>query len=94
MGKWLRRGLLALLTVAALAYGADFAWIRYKVAKNNDPFGTLTVRPYYAVPRKDHKLEFMFDDPETETCVNSLFPQLGDRPCWYAKTHKDKRIDL
>jgi hypothetical protein len=52
------------------------------------------VRPYYAVPQKNHKTEFLFDEPQDETCVHSLFPHLGDEPCWYLSTHKDQRIDI
>jgi hypothetical protein len=43
------------------------------------------VRTLYAVPRKDGKAELDFGDPETQTCVHSLFPHLGYDPCWYTK---------
>ena len=92
MGK--AKQFLWLLAIPALLYAIDFLLLRYKVATNGAAFDTVTVKPYVAVPRKDKKEEYMFDDPEQDTCVNSLFPHLGDSPCWYLKKHKQKRIDL
>jgi len=43
-------------------------------------FGTVLVRPYYAVPLKDGKTEFIMLSPETRTCVHSLFPHFGAAP--------------
>jgi hypothetical protein len=90
----LRRLLLALVVALAVVYGADYALLRYRVSTNKTAFDTITVKPYYAVPRKDNKLEYLPDDPQDETCVNSLFPHLGDTPCWYLRTHTKQRINL
>jgi hypothetical protein len=81
---------VALVLLLALLYAGDSLLFRYRRAQ----FGTVTVTPYYAVPRKDHKIEYMFDDPRDETCVNSLFPRQGDGPCWYLSRHKERRIDM
>lgn len=75
-------------------YAADYLLLRYRVATNRNPYGTVTVQSYYAVPRKDHKTEFLFNDPQDETCVNSLFPHWGDRPCWYLTRNTQKRINM
>ena len=88
------RTVVGLLLIGAVLYIADYLLLRYKMARNQAPFGTVTVRPYYAVPRKDHKIEFMFGDPEDDACVNSLFPHMGDSPCWYLSSHKEKRVDM
>jgi hypothetical protein len=77
-----------------MVYLADFCALRFRVATHRNPYGTVEVRPYYAVPRKDHKIEFMFDDPRDETCVNSLFPHDGHDPCWYLRRNREKRINL
>ena len=91
---FLKRALALGALSAALAYFGDYGLLRFRIASGKNPFGTVIVTPYYAVPRKDKKIEFMFDDPRDETCVNSLFPHLGDSPCWYLRGHKQKRIDL
>lgn len=88
------RSLLAVLLGFALLYAADYLLLRYRVAANRNPYGTVTVQPYYAVPRKDHKTEFLFDDPQDQTCVHSLFPHFGDSPCWYLNRNQQKRINM
>jgi hypothetical protein len=88
------RFLVSAVLAFVLLYGADYLLLRYRVAANRNPYGTVTVQPYYAVPRKDHKTEFMFDDPQDQACVHSLFPHLGDSPCWYLNRNKQKRINM
>jgi len=88
--RHVRRGFAASVLAAALVYAVDSVVFRFKATK----YGTVRVNPYYAVPQKDHKIQFMFDDPVDQTCVNSLFPREGDVPCWYLKNHREKRIDI
>ena len=88
--RWLGRIFAGMLFLTALAYAIDSVLFHYRRAQ----FATVKVAPYYAVPLKDHKTEFLFDDPREETCVNSLFPRQGDSPCWYLKRHKEQRIDM
>lgn len=92
--RYIGRVLLFAVLVVAIVYAADYTILRYRVATKRSPFGTVTVHPYDAVPQKDHKTEFLFEDPRDETCVNSLFPHMGDAPCWYLSRHTEQRIDL
>ena len=85
---------LLLAGLAAFAFAGDYAGLRYRIAAQKDPFGAVTVRPYYAVRLKSGKTEFLFEDPQPETCVNSLFPHFGMTPCWYARRHPERRIDI
>lgn len=94
LARLLRTVTLFVVAGIALLYAADYLVLRYRVATNRSPYGTVTVQPYYAVPRKDHKIEYMFDDPRDVTCVNSIFPHLGDSPCWYLSRNKQRRIDM
>jgi hypothetical protein len=94
MGRVLTRVVVSLVLALAVLYVGDFAVIRYRIATNRSPYGTVTVQPYYAVPRKDHKTEFLFDDPHDQTCVSSLFPHFGDSPCWYLNRNKQRRINM
>ena len=63
----LRRVLVrAVLSVALLLLGVylgDYFLLRYRIATNRNAFGTAQVEQYYAVPRKDGKTEFFFDQP-------------------------------
>ncbi len=81
---------LALLTLVAASYLVDLLALHF----NHNPTGTVTVRSYYAVPRNDKREELMFNDPEEDTCVNSLFPHRQTPPCWYLRRHTQKRISL
>jgi len=84
----LRRILLALVMAAVLLYAVD-----YRVARSRS-LGTVQVQPYYAVPLKDGKTEFIMLDPETRSCVHSLLPHFGYPPCWYLDGRKEQRINM
>jgi len=78
----------------SILYAGDYLSVRYRIPKSRDPFGVVIIQPYYAVPRKDRKTEFIFLEPENQVCVHSLFPHLGYSPCWYLNRRKQKRIDV
>ena len=86
----LRNALLAVLVSCALLYVGDYTIARFR----SNPTGTVQVQPYYAVPLKDGKTEFIFLDPQNEVCVHSLFPHLGHRPCWYISRYRNKEIKV
>lgn len=94
LGQLITRIFISVVLICAITYAIDYVVLRVRIATNHNAFGTVSVRPYYAVPQKDHKTEFLFDDPQDETCVHSLFPHAGDTPCWYLSRHREKRIDL
>jgi len=92
--RWINRILLVLVVLVLLVFVTDSITLRLRFPSNRPQFDTVQIRPYYAVKMKDGKTEFMFDQPQDETCVNALLPQLGFRPCWYVKRSKTKRIDV
>ena len=94
MRRVLARAVVSMVAAVAVFYILDWAVLRYRIATNRNPYATVTVRPYYAVPRKDHRTEYMLDDPYDQTCVNSLFPHFGDPPCWYLTRHQEPRINM
>lgn len=95
--RFLQRALLlalaSALSVTALAYATDSLVLRFRVAKNRNPFSQVTVYSYDAVPQKSGKTQFIFHDPQLQTCENALFPHAGDRPCWYLQRHTEARTD-
>lgn len=90
----MKTALIVVVLSFALLYAGDYASVWYPIPRSRNPFGTVEVQPYYAVPRKDGKTEFMFLKPENQVCVHSLFPHLGHNPCWYARRKRNKRIDI
>jgi len=77
-----------------VAYAVDYAVFRYRVAANRQPFGQITVSSYDAVLQKNGKTQFIFNPPELQTCVHSLFPHAGFVPCWYLQRHTEPRTDI
>jgi hypothetical protein len=77
-----------------LAYICDYFSVRYRIAKHSNPFEDLEIHPYYAVPQKNGRTQFLFDEPRAERCVESLFPHFGDSPCWYLRRRTQRRIDI
>ncbi len=90
----IRNLLFAVVLLAAVAYVLDYAVLRFRIATNRNAMGTVTVRPVYAVPQKNHSTEFLAGDPQDQVCVHSLFPHLGDAPCWYLVRHKEQQINM
>lgn len=86
----LRRALLVAVVALCVVYLCDYARLRYRMARggSNAALGTVTV--LYGAPLKDGKVRVFSDQPETETCVRSIFPHLGYAPCWYARSHTIK----
>ena len=87
-----------ILTVAVLSllllYLGDYLLVGYRIAKARNPFGVVKVESYYAARQKNGKDELYFLPPDTQTCVNSLFPHIGYSPCWYVNRKKTERVPL
>jgi hypothetical protein len=90
MAKIALRFIFVLLILLSCLYLGDVALYHYR----KDPTGTVTIHPYTAVPRKDKREEYLFDDPQDQTCVNALFPHQQMSPCWYLRRHPEVRTDL
>ena len=90
----IQRILIGLALGALLLYAGDYLSVRYGFPGNRATFDSVRVQPYYAIPQKDGKTELVLLDPQMQTCVNSLLPHLGAKPCWYIKKHTQQRIDM
>jgi hypothetical protein len=94
MKRVIAQALVGLIAAGVLAYAGDYAILRFRIWHKLDAYGSVSVQVYYAVPQKNGKTEYDFQSSKEETCVKSIFPHLGDRPCWYARTHRDREINL
>jgi hypothetical protein len=90
----MRRILLSLAAALCALYAGDYVSVRYRIPNHRQQFGVVQVRRSYALPQKDGRLQFTFDPPYDQTCVQSLFPHLGCTPCWYLRHHSQKRVDF
>jgi hypothetical protein len=89
-----KTALIVVAVACALLYAGDYAAVRFRIPRSREPLDTVEVQPYYAVPLKDGKTEFMFLKPENQVCVHSLFPHLGHNPCWYVRRHRNKQVNI
>jgi len=85
--------LFALLALAGL-YAGDYLSARYRIPGNRQTLGSVEVQTFYAVRQKDGRIEYVVGDSDTQTCIRSLFPQLGYTPCWYLSRHAIRRIEV
>jgi hypothetical protein len=79
------KGLLLAAALSILGvYASDYAWLEYRIGHDTagQAFGSVTF--YYATALKNGRTEIFYDQPQTEICVQALFPHAGYRPCWYA----------
>ena len=88
------RAVGSVVLAAALAWICDYLVLRIRIATNHEAFGAVTVDPLYAVPQKGNKTQYMMGDPTNQECVHSLFPHLGDSPCWYLSRHTQQQINM
>jgi len=89
-----KRGLIALALLVLVVYGGDYLRLRYRMATNRNPFGSVTLNVYYSVKLKNGKTEFSYGGQQTFECPNTLLPQYWEKPCWFAKRRKDMQINI
>ncbi|MGA2686661.1 MAG: hypothetical protein ABSE85_01190 [Candidatus Korobacteraceae bacterium] len=89
----MKRFLIIAVIVVAVLYGGDFLSLRLGLPKR-EMMGTVTVHTYYSVKLKSGKTEYDYAGDHDVNCANSLFPQLGLKPCWYAIRHTDEQITI
>jgi len=83
------RIVLAAAAVLVLIDLADGFVLRFR----RDPFGSVVVSRYDAIPEKNGKTEFVFEPPAAQPCVHALFPHSGYQTCWYLSRHAEQRIN-
>lgn len=92
MADFAKRAVVAVLACLVLVYVCDYGILQFRLSRNNGAGALGTVTSYYATALKDGRQEIFTDQPQTETCVRSLFPHSGMRPCWYASRYTVKPI--
>jgi hypothetical protein len=90
---------MAIVATVVVLYVGDYALLRAKLMwpKLGAGTGTVTMLRMYAIPQKNGRVEFEMDanQPQvTVPCVHSVFPHLGNSPCWYLQRNSDKPIPV
>jgi hypothetical protein len=92
----MKRILIIVAAILALIYIADYVLLRVKMSAK-DPsaaYSVVKIQPLYEIPHKDGKAEYMFGDPQNQTCVHALFPHSGFSTCWYLNRKRARTIPM
>jgi hypothetical protein len=79
----------AIVILVCILYAGDLIAVKLR----RDPLSIVQINKIYAVPQKGGKTEFDTGEPESQTCVNSIFPHLGYSPCWYVNRHWNQQVN-
>ena len=93
------RVLVSVLLLLLFGYALDYVVLRVRMLHPTAsvPLEHLTRHRLLAIKVKNGTYEYELDEvnpTETLTCVHTLFPHLGDRPCWFLKPRLDKPIPI
>jgi len=87
----MKRSLLIIVAAAVLMYGLDLLSVKLRIPRR-DTFSAVTMHTYYVVKLKNGRSEYDYSGDHDVNCSNSVFPQLGVKPCWYLKRHPEEQI--
>lgn len=79
--------------MAIIFYLADYAWLSLRISRHQNAYENLQVEVVDQIPQKGNKAEYVPEAPQTQTCVRSVFPHLGDEPCWYLRRHTQQQVN-
>jgi|ERR1700730_959070 len=87
------------VAVLLILYLSDFLW--YSLRTWQPRFGAPTASVHrvrlLAIPDKGNRVEYQIDSQQPEEdvpCAHSIFPQGGNRPCWYVSRHANDPIPM
>ena len=89
----MKRVAILVLVVCLVFYAGDFVSLHLRIPRR-DMLGSVTVHTYYVVKLKSGKTEYDYAGDHNVDCANSLLPQLGVKPCWYASRHTNEQITI
>jgi hypothetical protein len=89
----MKRGLIVVAVIVVALYGIDFLSVRFRIPPR-ETLGTVTLHTYYVVKLKNGKTEYDYSGDHNVNCSNSVLPQFGLKPCWYANRHTEEQIKI
>jgi hypothetical protein len=88
----IQRIVIGVLAFAIVLYLGDYAVLKVRASSGNGSSAFAAIPITVGTPMKDGRVQIFTSDAQTETCVHSLFPHFGYRPCWYVKQHQMQLI--
>ena len=89
----MKRAIIFAVIIAGCLYLADYLSLRFGLPAR-PAFGTVTLHTYYIVKLKNGRNEYDYAGDHAVNCSNSLFPQFGLKPCWYASRHTEEQVKI
>jgi hypothetical protein len=94
-----KRVAIGIVVVLVAAFIVDYIVLRAKIMfpRLGGATGTVQMTRLYAIAQKNGRVEYELDanQPEvTMPCVHSLFPHMGNSPCWYLQQNATKPISV
>ena len=90
LGRWLFRGVLALVALFVVVYLGDMVVFKLR----GSPQAKVTVTRYVTVPLKGNKKEYDYQGTLDVPCSVSIFPQGGQSPCWQLQRNASQTISM
>lgn len=85
--RWLANSALILCAALVILFAGDYLVLHFRIAAHGLNGATQSLTTFAAAPLKDGRFSVFYDQPQIQTCVRSIFPWLGDQPCWYLQRH-------
>ncbi len=89
----MKRFLILVVLMGLALYAADYLSLRLRIPAR-DAVGSVTMHTYYVVKLKNGKTEYDYAGDHEANCANSVLPQYGLKPCWWAVRHTDEQITI
>ena len=90
----MKRTLISVLVLVVVLYLGDWLWLKYRILRKQNAFGSVGLDTYYSVKLKNGKTEYSYGGQQTVECVNAMLPHYGDKPCWYVGRKKEQQINI
>ena len=88
--RWLLRVAAALVALFVVVYLCDLIVFKLR----GSPQAKVTVSRYLTVPLKGNKKEFDYQGTLDVPCSVSIFPQVGQTPCWELRKNPIQSIPM
>src|ERR1700742_3640884 len=97
LSSQIKQAAIGIVVVVVAAFILDYVVLRAKMMfpKLGEATGTVQMTRLYAIAQKNGRVEYELDanQPEvTMPCVHSLFPHMGNNPCWYLQQNAQNLI--
>jgi len=83
-----------ILAAVVVLYVAEDVFLRFRLHEKQSDAVFSQVPVYDVGEVKGGRVEYYFDQGQTQTCVHAVFPHFGAVPCWYVVRHTAQQVRL